>query len=136
MIACIYYIRKDKSRASVIIKNYVNDKRKINGIIIGNDFLKSNVFYELINMNDGFDDPSKFYFSQSDFEIVMDRIEKLGIVLTRITTIFNGEIYEERNIDNCDNCSVNSVICRQEFDDLKKRSGLLYSATYVICNNR
>lgn len=42
-------------------------------------FMDKFVFHELENRNDGFDAPSIRYFSEEDFETVMERIEELGI---------------------------------------------------------
>ena len=40
------------------------------------EYLKTNVFNGLENLNDGFDSEDIFYFSESDFEIVLNRVEK------------------------------------------------------------
>ena len=47
------------------------------------DYLIGHVFVGLENLNDGFDSESIYYFSENDFEIVLDRVEKLGIEVCR-----------------------------------------------------
>lgn len=42
-------------------------------------FLEQHVFYDLINLNDGFDVPSIKYFGANDFETVLNRAEVFGI---------------------------------------------------------
>jgi len=41
------------------------------------EFLKEKVYYGLTNLNDGFDSPQIWYFNKADFEILLDRVEKL-----------------------------------------------------------
>ena len=43
------------------------------------NYLDVNVFFGLKNLNDGFDYPSNQYFSNSDFYVIMQRCENLGI---------------------------------------------------------
>jgi len=46
-----------------------------------NEYLVATIFHgDLItNLNTGFDAPSIFYFSESDFEILLKRVERLGL---------------------------------------------------------
>jgi len=48
------------------------------------EYLKKNVFFGLKNLNDVFDSESIYYYSESDFQIVLDRVENLGIGITGI----------------------------------------------------
>ena len=42
-------------------------------------YLIENIFKELKNLNYGFDVKTIWYFSESDFEIVLNRIDELGL---------------------------------------------------------
>jgi len=57
-------------------------------------FLKQHIFYGLENRNDGFDSPNIFYFTESDFEIVLNRIESLKCGIYGIEPWKNGEMYD------------------------------------------
>ncbi|CAA9196877.1 hypothetical protein ACHRVW_02855 [Flavobacterium collinsii] len=93
-------------------------------------FLIKNVFIGLENLNNGFDSESIYYFSENDFEIVLDRVEKLGVEILGIEPWKNGAFYD--------------VITNEDFNsDLKwyrkafikfKESGenLQYAASYKI----
>ena len=58
------------------------------------EYLDKNIFHGLKNLNDGFDAESIQYFSQADFEIVLSRIEKLGLGITGIEPWKNGEFFD------------------------------------------
>ena len=42
-------------------------------------YLNENIFIGLKNLNDGFDAKTIYYFSETDFEIVLNRIDQLGL---------------------------------------------------------
>lgn len=48
------------------------------------ELLKEYVYCGLTNLNDGFDNPKIWYFSKEDFEIFLDRVEKLKIGIAGI----------------------------------------------------
>ncbi len=84
--------QKDIEKYNLEKDNYQIDKKR--------DYLKANVFYNLKNMNDGFDAESIYYFSQSDFEIVLNRIEKLGIGISGIEPWLNREFYDVKVVED------------------------------------
>ncbi len=43
------------------------------------EFLLNNLFYGLENLNTGFDTETIYYFSESEFQTVIDRAEKSGV---------------------------------------------------------
>ena len=42
-------------------------------------FLDQHIFYDLENLNTGFDSPGIKYFSKDDFEIILDRVESFNL---------------------------------------------------------
>jgi hypothetical protein len=58
------------------------------------DYLKTNIFYGLKNLNNAFDVESIYYFSETDFEIVLNRIQKKGIIIHGIEPWLNGDFYD------------------------------------------
>jgi len=97
------------------------------------DYLNRNVFYGLENLNSGFDADSIKYFSESDFRIVLERVEKLGIGVMGIEPWKNGEFYdvltcEDFNRTPEDSCWYTKALKRFTLRD----SNLQYAATYLI----
>ena len=127
-----YYARKYGKKAQKDIEkynlgkdNYQIDKKR--------DYLNTNVFYNLKNMNDGFDSESIYYFSQSDFEIVLNRIEKLGIGINGIESWFNKDFYDVKSVEDYGGITTDSKWYRKAFEDFKKENeNLLYAASYDI----
>ena len=57
-----------------------------------NKFLEQHIFYDLENLNDGFDSESIKYFNKKDFEKILDRAEyfKLEIFGMPLSIEFNS----------------------------------------------
>ena len=97
------------------------------------EFLKTHIFNSLINLNDGFDSETIFYFSAEDFEIVLNRVEAKGLMIYGIKPWLNSEfcdvlVYEDYNTEASD-----PVWYRNAFEVFKNRQkGLLYSASYAV----
>lgn len=49
-------------------------------------YCDKHVFYGLKNLNDGFDFTSIKYFSEKDFEVVLERVKTLGLGIYGIDT--------------------------------------------------
>ncbi|ALD22707.1 hypothetical protein AM218_09640 [Hymenobacter sp. DG25A] len=98
-------------------------------------FLDKYVFIGLTNLNNGFDAPGIKYFSESDFDIVLSRVQQLGLGIYGIEPWQNGEyycavIYEEFTDDPKD---PNWYI--KVFEDFKKSGQeLQYAASYFVPN--
>ena len=65
-------------------------------------FLEQYIFFDLKDLNDGFDSAKIKYFSKEDFEKVLDRAELYGIKIFGIEPwpdkrFFDVKIYEEYN---------------------------------------
>lgn len=97
------------------------------------EYLIANVFNGLENLNSGFDSESIYYFSESDFEIVLNRIEKNGIGIFGIEPWLNGEFYDVMVFDDFNTTANDPKWYRKAFEEFK-RSGkkLLYAGSYDI----
>ncbi len=99
------------------------------------EFLKSKIFIGLKNLNDGFDSESINYFSEYDFEIVLNRVEKYGIGIFGIEPWFNGDFYSVRVAEQLNAEPNDPNWYREAFSEFKKSGkNLQYSATYEIPN--
>ena len=99
------------------------------------EYLKSNIFYGLKNRNNGFDSESIYYFSESDFEIVLDRVEKNGLGIYGIEPWLNDDFYGVMVFEEFDTVATDPNWYRKAFSEYKKSGKkLLYAATYEIPN--
>ena len=96
-------------------------------------YLEREVFAHLKNLNDGFDSPSIKYFSEQDFQRVLERVKGLGLGIYGIEPFLNGEyfgvaVYEEYGMSSTDPNWYMSAF--EHF----KNSGeeLQYSASYDV----
>ncbi len=99
------------------------------------EFLEKKVFTDLINLNDGFDKETILYFSESDFEVVLQRVEYFGIAIYRIEPWFNGASYGVAVHEDFKKKATDPRWYKKAFLTFKTRQpGLLYSATYKVSN--
>jgi hypothetical protein len=99
------------------------------------EFLKTKIFFGLKNLNDGFDSESIYYFSESDFNIVLNRVEKHGIGIYGIEPWLNGDFYNVRVHEQLNAEPNDPNWYREAFSEFKKSGkNLHYSATYEIPN--
>jgi len=97
------------------------------------EFLTQNIFDGVKNMNDGFDDEEKLYFSASDFEIILQKIEHFGIGIYTIETRLEKEAFEKENHEQYRKKSTDPKWYNKAFSKLKRnQEGLLYSANYRV----
>ena len=110
------------------LKDYSEEERKKEF-----EYLKTNVFKGLENLNYGFDAESIYYFSESDFEIVLDRVEKHGISILGIEPWLKGNFYDVLNFEDYKTASNDSKWYRKAFSEFKNREkNLMYSASYQV----
>lgn len=96
-------------------------------------YLKTHVFNGLENLNDGFDSKSIYYFSEADFEIVLDRIQKKNIAIFGIEPWLNREFYDVLSYEDYKTVANDPVWYRKAFIEFKNRSkNLMYSASYQV----
>jgi hypothetical protein len=99
-------------------------------------FLDSNIFQGLTNLNDGFDVESIKYFSEIDFEIVLNRVEKLGLGINGIEPWLNGEFYDVLTYEDFKSVPTDPKWYNQAFKKFRDENlNLLYAATYEIPNH-
>ena len=99
------------------------------------EFLEKNVFTDLKNLNDGSDKEIIQYFSESDFEIVLQRVEHFGIGVYRVESKLNGEFYAVASHEDFKKKATDSRWYKKAFFKLKSsQSDLSYSATYKVSN--
>lgn len=97
------------------------------------NFLDEYIFYGLENRNDGFDSELIKYFSESEFEIVLDRIENLKIGINGIEPWLNGEFYDVMLPEEFNSIATDPKWYREAFSEFKKQNReLLYAATYAV----
>lgn len=96
-------------------------------------YLKTNIFNGLKNMNDGFDAESIHYFSESDFEIVLERVEKNGISIFGIEPWLGGNYYDVLSFEDYNTTANDPKWYKKAFTKFKKRKkNLMYSASYQV----
>ena len=110
------------------IKDYSEKERKKEF-----EYLKTNVFNGLENLNNGFDSESIYYFSESDFEIVLDRVEVNGIAIFGIEPWINGDFYDVLSFEDYKTRANDPKWYRKAFAEFKNRGkNLMYSASYQV----
>jgi len=57
-------------------------------------FLEKHIFHGLTNLNNGFDAPSIFYFSEPDFQTVLERVREAGIGIYGVSPWKDGAYYD------------------------------------------
>ena len=97
------------------------------------EFLEQNVFTGLTNLNDGFDSEGIPYFSATDFEIVLQRVEHFGIGIYGIEPWHNGKLYDVLGHEDYKKKATDPKWYHKAFKDFKKRQeGMAYAATYKV----
>jgi len=97
------------------------------------EFLQQHVFTDLKNLNDGFDQEDIQYFSESDFETVLQRAEHFGIGIYEIKPSLNGEAYKVSGHLDHKKKATDPRWFKKAFLTFKTgQAGLIYSATYKV----
>jgi hypothetical protein len=96
-------------------------------------FLEQHIFSDLKNLNDGFGQDGIQYFSETDFEIVLQRAEHFGLSIYTIVPWSKDETHEASSHENHKKKATDPKWYKKEFVTLKTRqAGLLYSAKYKV----
>ncbi len=96
-------------------------------------FLDKNVFTGLTNLNNGFDAEGIKYFSENEFEIVLDRVKELGLGITGIEPWKDGEFYGVETYEEFATEPTDSTWYLGSFDRFKKTGDTIqYAATYYM----
>lgn len=97
------------------------------------EFLKEKVFTDLTNQNDGFTDASTHCFSETDFEILLERVAHFGIAIHQIEAWKNGSSFAIVNHEEYKRKATDAKWYIKAFNTQKyKEKELLYSAAYKV----
>ena len=98
-------------------------------------FLEQHIFTDLKNLNNGSNKGTIKYFSESDFEIVLTRVEHFGVSIYRIESLTNNETYGVSVHEEHKKKATDPKWYKKAFLTFKTRQpGLTYSATYKVSN--
>ena len=96
-------------------------------------FLEQHIFIDLKNLNDGFANDEIQFFSESDFEIVLQRAEHFGLSIYSIDPWIKSEVLEASSHEDHKKKATDPKWYKKEFVTLKTRhEGILYSAKYKV----
>ncbi len=97
------------------------------------EFLEKEIFKDLKNLNEGADKETNPHFSESDFEIVIERLEYSGIGVYKVDSWLNGESYSAATHEDFNKKATDPQWYTKAFMTFKTRqSGLTYSASYKV----
>lgn len=97
------------------------------------EFLEKNVFKGLEKLKDGFEGENVPFFSESDFQVILERAEYFGIGIYGIEPWFNGELYDVITHENLKKKATDPQWYHKAFKTFKARqSGLSYSASFKV----
>jgi len=97
------------------------------------EFLEQYIFAGLTNLNDGFTTETIHYFSESDFEKVLERSAKFGVGIYSIEPWFEGKLYGVKGNEDYNKKATDPKWYTKAFMDFKReKADLLYSATFRV----
>ena len=97
------------------------------------EFLETKVYIDLENLNNGFDKEDIRYFSEADFEIVLQRAEHFGIAIFKIEPRHDGEVYKAVTHEAFRKKATDPKWYKKAFMSYRKeQAGLAYSASYKV----
>ena len=97
------------------------------------EFLEQHIFTGLKNANDGFDKEDVHYFSEADFEIVLERAEHFGLGIFTIEPWLDGALFDTAGHEENRKKATDPKWYKKAFLTFKTRqTGLLYAATYKV----
>ena len=100
------------------------------------EFLEKYVFYDLEDLNDGFDSLSIKYFSKADFEKVLDRAEFYKLKIFGIEPWPDRQFFEVRVYEDYNTSADNPEWYRSAYAWFLEKGIISYfSATYGVPEN-
>ncbi|CAM3624556.1 hypothetical protein ZORO111903_13780 [Zobellia roscoffensis] len=97
------------------------------------EFFDKNIFQNLKNLNTGFDSDSTQYFSEADFETVLERIENFGIGIYEIKPRLEEDFLEVKVNEDYRKKATDAKWYKRAFSDYKKQhANLKFSASYKV----
>jgi hypothetical protein len=95
------------------------------------EFMGKYIFAELTNQNE--DSSDAWYFTETDFETVLNNVEKFGLGIMAMETWLDGESYSVWKVEEYKTDPSDPSWYRNAFRSYKKKGkNLLYSAQYRI----
>ncbi|MBO0593410.1 hypothetical protein I2486_18590 [Cellulophaga sp. E16_2] len=99
------------------------------------EFLEKNVFIDLKNVNENFEADGIHYFSEADFETVLQKCEYFGIGIYTIEAQLNGASFGVSSHETHNKKATDPKWYKKTFFNFKKgESGMAYTATYKVSN--
>ena len=96
-------------------------------------FLEQHIFTGLKNLNDGFAKDEIHFFSESDFEIILQRAEHFGLSIYSIEPWIDNKFHEVTVHEDHKKKATDPKWYKKEFLTLKtSHTGLFYSAIYKV----
>jgi hypothetical protein len=85
------------------------------------EFLTQNIFKDLKNLNDGFDKAEKQHFSPSQFETILERVEKEGLGIYTLECWKEGKLVDTANHESFKKKATNAAWYKKAFLTFKLR---------------
>tara|TARA_R110000868_G_scaffold32166_8_gene117232 strand:- start:65 stop:391 length:327 start_codon:yes stop_codon:yes gene_type:complete len=99
------------------------------------EFLEKNVFGDFTNLNENFEENSIHYFSEQDFEVVLQKAEYYGIGVYSIEAFSKGVSYGISNHESHHKKATDPNWYKKAFLNFKKgEAGLVYAGAYKVSN--
>jgi len=97
------------------------------------NFLEQHIFTGLKDLNDGFGKDGIQFFSESDFEVFLQRAEHFGLSIYSIDPWIKNETLESSSHEDHKKKATDPKWYKKEFLTLKtSKAGLFYSAKYKV----
>lgn len=97
------------------------------------EFLEKHIFTGLKNLNDGYDTELLNHFSESDFQIVLERVEHFGIGIYEIKPWLKDADFESKSNEDFRKKATDAKWYKRAFFEFKKKQAdLQYSASYKV----
>lgn len=97
------------------------------------DFLDSHIFSNLKSTTNGIKTNPIYFFTEDDFEVVLERIEHFGISIYTIEPFLDGQSYGVQTNEDLKKKATDARWYRKAFSTYKhKQAGMVYSATYKV----
>jgi hypothetical protein len=97
------------------------------------EFLEKNVFKGLENLNDGFADAQFQFFSETDFETVLERAEYYGIGIYAIEAWEDNEFFEAAHNEYIKKKATDPTWYKKALLTFKMTEpGMIYGAMYKV----
>ncbi|MGX7666739.1 hypothetical protein [Flavobacterium pedocola] len=127
-----FYAYQNGKKAKSDIERFQQNKAEDNSQTKQN-YLDNHVFFGLKNRNTGFDADAITYFSEDDFQTVLQRVESSNLGICSIKPWSDGEFSNAANFEDFGNDPFNPDWYTKAFEDFKKeKKNLLYAATYEV----